>query len=434
MVKKSTGGSMAFYHEKGFVPAFQQAIKFAGKDGHIGTMPDVIAARLAMAPYKNPGIVDTSKPTAWDRYYTTLTAEYFGTLAGRASIIVAHGIGPMSNLQGILDAYRYEFDDKSRNHRGGRISQVEFEKLARGEYGEVSIIDYEEYRNQWGDVHFRAPTGYRRASDASRDALLVARLGPQAHEYIMRHAALARQYYQKEASLVVADPYIVDVEEPRNLPYWCHEVESGLAFAHLTSIGSMCLVHHQSGMKLPSWACDVGIHEWWNGVRILGVRPGSTGKIQDGPDARRLLRKHWPELLEPSSLDRAPDGLFVLMQMPEKTWFTQIPKKGASVDTYEPEFRVTSIEKVGELVRFYTESNYPVPIFRYDIREAQAMLPKEANAYELVGDPTRVGGAGSQETCLVQGYRIEIDHTMRLIRQETLANDYDRMMQLLTAV
>jgi hypothetical protein len=92
---------------------------------------------------------------------------------------------------------------------------------------------------------------------------------------------------------------------------------------------------------------------------------------------------------------------------------------------------VTSKEKVGELARFYTDSNYPVPIFRYDRREVQAVLPKEANAYELVGDPTRTGGADSQETCLVQGYRIEVDHTKRLIRQSVLANDFEMMMALL---
>lgn len=431
---KKAGGAMAFCHEKGLVPAFMQAGKFAGKDGHIGTMPDVIAMRLANSPYKELGEYDASNPTPWDHYYTTLTAEYFGVLAGRTSIIVAHGVGPMSTLKGILDAYHYEFDDKSRNHRGGRISQAEFEKLARGEYGDVTIIDYEEYRNRWGDGKFRVPTGYRRASDASHDDLLVARLGPQAHEYIVRHAALARQYYQKQASLQVADPYIVDVDEPDNLPYWCHDVEPGLAFAHLTSIGGIGLVCHQNGMQLPSWACDIGIHEWWNGVRLLGVRPGPIGQVRDGPDARQLLRKHWQELFEPSGLDRTPDGLFVLMQMPDKTWFTQFQKKGASADSYEPEFRVTSMEKVGELARFYTSSNYPVPIFRYDIREVQAVLTKGANAYELVGRPARTGDLDSKETCLVQGYRIEIDYTKRLVRQDALANDYDRMMQLIGVV
>jgi len=422
---------MAFYHDQGFVPAFKQALKYAGKTGHIGTMPDAIAARLATPPYEKLGMHHTGHPTPWERYYTTLTAEYFGVLAGRTSIIVAHGIGPMATLQGVLDTYRYQFDDKSRGKQGGRISQAEFEKLARGEYGHVSIIDYEEYRNRFGDREFRAPTGYRRESEARRDSLLVARLGPRAHEYIARHATLARQYYQQEAKLVVADPYILDVNDPGNLPYWCREVESGLAFAHLTSIGGIGLVHHQNGMQLPSWACDVGIHEWNNGVRLIGVRAGSNDSIADGPDACELLRKHWEQLFEPSGLDRAPDGLHVLMQMPDKTWFTQIPKKGASADTYEPEFRVTSMEKLGELARFYTDSNYPVPIFRYDRREAQAVLPKEANAYELVGDPTKTGGADSQETCLVQGYRIEVDHTKRLVREKTLANDFERLMDLM---
>lgn len=429
MFKKSNG-SMAFYNDKGFVAAFKQASKYAGKDGRIGTMPDAIAARLATPPYKELDQNDPSNPTPWDRYYTTMTAEYFGVLAGRTSVVVAHGIGPMSTLQGVLEAYRYEFDDKSRNHRGGRIPQAEFEKLARGEYGDVSIIDFEEYRNRFGDRRFRAPFDYRRASEAGRDPILVARLGPQAHEYISRHAALARQYYQQHAHLVVEDPYIISVSDPANLPYWCRDIEPGLAFAHLTAIGGINLIHHENGMHLPSWACDVHSHEWGDGVRLLGVPPGTIGEVHEGPDARRLLRKHWERLLEPSGLDRAPDGLFVLMQMPDKTWFTQISKKGAGADTYEPEFRVLKMEKVGELARFYTDSNYPVPIFRYDRREAQAVIPKEANAYELVGDPTRTGGADSKETCLVQGYRIEVDHTKRLVRQDALANDYDRMMEL----
>ena len=177
MFNNTNSGSMAFYHEKGFVPAFRQASKFAGKDGHIGTMPDVVALRLAIPPCKELGMSNPSNPTPWDRYYTTLTAEYFGVLVGRTSIIVAHGIGPMSTLQGILDAYRHEFDDKSHKRRGGRISQAEFDKLARGEYGDVSIIDYEKYRNRWGDRILRVPTGFRRASDAHRDELLIARLG-----------------------------------------------------------------------------------------------------------------------------------------------------------------------------------------------------------------------------------------------------------------
>jgi hypothetical protein len=205
MSSKKACGAMSFYHSDGFVPAFRQASKFAGKSGYVGTMLDAVAARLTTQPYKTLGMHDSYNPTPWDRYYTTLTAEYFGLLADRTYIIVAHGIGPMSTLQGVLDAYRYQFDDKSRNHRGGRISQAEFEKLACGEYGGVSIIDFEKYRDRYGNRQFRSPFSFRRASEASRDPLLIARLGPRAHEYIVRHAALARQYYQGQASIEVCD-------------------------------------------------------------------------------------------------------------------------------------------------------------------------------------------------------------------------------------
>lgn len=105
-----------------------------------------------------------------------------------------------------------------------------------------------------------------------------------------------------------------------------------------------------------------------------------AGDVVGGLDVYQLLLRNWKELLEPSGLSRAPSGPFVLMQMPDMTWFTQIPKKGASVDTYDPEFRVVSIEKVGDYTYFYTASNYPVPIFRYASHEAQAVLSKEANA------------------------------------------------------
>lgn len=425
-------GSMAFYHADGFVPAFKQAMKFAGKGGHVGTMPDAIATRLATDPYKEFGSWNPSDPTPWDTYYTTMTAEYLGVIKERKYVIVAHGIGPMATLEGVLDAYRWHFGDKSRNRTGGRITQAEFEKLANGGYGPVAVIDFEEYRDKFSDdSRFRCPFGYRKVSDAMRDPLLLARLGPRADEYIHRHASFARKYYQTQHSMEVADPFILDVTDAGNLPYWCRDIEEGYAFAHLTSIGGINLVHHQGGPKPPSWACDVSAHEWWNGVRLLGVRAGSKGEVRNGPNAYDLLRKHWRELLEPTGLNVAPARTIPLMKLPDGTWFTQVPKQGARADTYEPEFQVTTMEKVGELERFYTSSNYPVPIFRYDLREAKAVLPQGANAYTLVGDPVRANDGTDRETCLVQGYRVVVDPTKRLMRETALVNDYDRLMALM---
>ena len=46
MTQELEVGAMAFYHEKGFVPAYQQAARFSGEGGHIGTMLDLVDARL----------------------------------------------------------------------------------------------------------------------------------------------------------------------------------------------------------------------------------------------------------------------------------------------------------------------------------------------------------------------------------------------------
>jgi hypothetical protein len=126
--------AMGFHHSDGFVPAWKQAIKFAGEHGRIGTMLDVVDARLAADINSFP----------WNTYFTTTSAEYFGYSKGGVRIlIVAHGIGPMSTLEGILKAYSYEYKDKERNRRGGRIPQSEFQKLEDGFYGEVSVVEFD---------------------------------------------------------------------------------------------------------------------------------------------------------------------------------------------------------------------------------------------------------------------------------------------------
>lgn len=119
------GNALAFYHKNGFVPAFKQAMQYAGHAGRIGTMLDWVDARLATPPYEKLGMYDTSNPTPWDQYYTTMSAEYVGISKGGIKIlVVAHGIGPMATLDGVVEAYRHHYSDKTRQTEGGRISLV----------------------------------------------------------------------------------------------------------------------------------------------------------------------------------------------------------------------------------------------------------------------------------------------------------------------
>src|SRR3989344_1320951 len=122
--------AMAFYHPDGLVAAWKQASRFAGDEGRIATLPDIIDARLATKPGSVP----------WERYFTTRSAEYVGkSRGGNRIIVVAHGVGPMATLDGVIETYKWHYSDKNRDRRGGRITEEEFHNLESGRYGPVAV-------------------------------------------------------------------------------------------------------------------------------------------------------------------------------------------------------------------------------------------------------------------------------------------------------
>lgn len=422
--------AMGFFHIDGFVPSYRQATQFAGKTGHVGTMLDVIDARLATPPDSLTGHYPNN-PSPWDQYYTTMSAEYVGmSKSGVKILIITHDAGPMSNEKGVIGAYKLDPGGERELRGSGRITIDEFHKLESGHYGPVSIVELDPYMEERKYPFI----SMLQASTAMLDPVMKARLGPRADEYLQEHKRLALQFHQEEHGLDPEDdqydPFIIKANDPSNCSYVHRDPEDGYAFAHLLAIGQISHASSSDYGRWPAWSCDVSPHRWSNGTRMFGVREGKIDRIAQGPDASKLLLKHWRELMEDSGLSEAPDGPFVLMQMSDDTWFTQTSKQGARADTYEPEFEVVSIEKVGGPKKFYTESNYPVPVFRYDQREALAVLPSEVNAYELVGEASKTGGADSPETCLVQGYRVTINHQKRLMSGKVLATEFDRMMEL----
>lgn len=426
--------ALAFYHQNGFVPAFEQASRFAGVNGRVATLPDIISARLNTPPAKNLGTFNSRNPSPWDQYFTTMSAEYVGlTKTGAKVIIVAHGVGPMSTSKGVVAAYRYQFSDKTRNRRGGRISRTEFLKLESGAYGDVSVIDFDSYtrRRQYPFISMLS------SHEAMNDPLLLARLGPQAKKYLRRHTALARRWHKQEhPEAIVEHPKIIAVRDESNCPYQHVKIDEDLALGHLLSIAQIVNLHGREGdHPVTHWCCDVTGHGWNDGTRLVGVRAGEVTNIFRGPDAHELLRKKWSSLMEPSGLELTESGSYVLTKLSDGTWFTQVDKTGGAMDTGEPEFKVTSIEPIGKPVQFSTPVSHYHGFFKYHKREALAALPKGANAYALVGDPDNVWEDGNpvRQVCMIQPYRVIVDTTQRLIREAVLENDYDRLMRLYDA-
>ena len=443
--RKPFAHAMAFYHQDGLPAAWQQAMKFAGKGGRLATMPDIIAARLETKPGKMP----------WETYFTTLTAEYLGfSKNGKRILIIAHGVGPMSTLDGVQKAYSWEYKDRERNRRGGRITAQEFLDLEAGKFGEVDIVDFEPYCRRYQYPFLET----LRVSQAMTDPVLKARFGPQAEQYVQVHAAAARMWHREQAGLDPenkyqlpnheqfldrrrsqhlrdgaegSDPYIIKLECAANCCYTFgprhghRPIEDGYAIAHLLSTGTLCHLHHEGNESLTN---DVSCHEWWNGVRVVGIQAGGSIRsgLNKGPDADELLRKHWRDLLVPAK-KQEDVGFRALVQI-GKQWFIQYPKVGERMDTWEPEYVVTSAKKVGKPVLFRTTSGGSGVVFKFGVNEVKAIAPPNANAYFFVGEPVPEGSA--YHVCMVQFYQIEADTSKRVMRADKLAHDYDTMMKL----
>jgi hypothetical protein len=441
---------MAFYHPDGLPAAWRQATKFAGRTGRLATMPDIVTARLATAQ---------SGGTPWETYFTTLTAEYFGFSRQKHPIlIVAHGIGPMATLDGVHRAYSWQYKDRDRNRRGGRITNQEFWDLESGAFGEVSIVDIADYRQRYRYPFMET----LRASQAATDPVLIARLGSQAEQYVQAHAAIARTWHREQSGLEPknehnfpedrfreslwrrrqqhvrdggedGDPYILTVEDPPNCGYLFgggyREMDEGYALAHLVSTGRLCHLHHEGNQSL---VLEVGCHEWWNGVRLVGIRAGSTiESVHPGADAHTLLRKHWRDLREPAMPVLEKLGFRGLVQFGEQ-WFTQYAKQGDGLDTGEPEYVVRMKEKVGEPVLFRTETKGYHGFFKFSVNDLRAIAPPQANAYHFVSEPQIEwnGGDPSHQTVMVQFYLVIVDANQRVIRVGELVHDFEKLMEL----
>jgi hypothetical protein len=437
-MKQKMFKSMAFYNQHGFVSAFTQAMKFAGKDGRVATLPDIIEARMMTVPGDCP----------WEKYFTTMSAEYVGlSKAGHPIAIVAHGVGPMSTLEGVLAAYGYEFNDKEHNRRGGRISQEDFLKLESGEFGDVHVIDLVAAWNR-RDYSFSGHPVTRK--EIEEEPLWQARLGKKWLEYCHCHESHADSWYDEEGKEKYLMPCILGMDTAANCAYSSQEIfdsrlqrAPGMAIAHLLSIGQLTRYNHQyyehkyeQSENRTSLACDVSCHEWWNGTRLLSIQQGSDLKnIHPGLSSHsELVKTRLDKLfkLNANGLKQTTDGFWHLIQI-DKRIFTDYPKKGERMDNGEPEFLVTKIEKISEgPIQFSTAIGGYHGFLKYGIDEVKRIAPPEANAYTL--DATKIeciGGSPMYHVVPITFYKVEVDSSRRLVRMEDIYRDYHLMMSLI---
>lgn len=462
---------VAFYHQDGLVAAWNFAARYAGESGHIATLPEIVELRLGTKP--------GAKDSPWKTWCTSASAEYVGVGAdGRVKIIVAHGVGPMSTIEGIKTAYKWEWGDKTRHNNGGRITAQQFLNLEAGKYGEtkvfcatdfvrsdgnmvrqfdippVNILDFQEYLDATGleggyNVFYR----YLTAPDALRDPLIRMRLGSNAYHYLMKHERIAKAFHAKErpnADYRWAQgfddrnhPYITKVETASNCAYtlpneairkatgkWVDEPrvpEEGYALAHLLDIDAFMRTNTQEvGVMLMS---SPNVHEWWNGAKFIAMPDGviMDDGLAQGPDPYKAISEHWEHFMQPVEEGYAPITPYLLKYAHDE-WFACYPKKFPNdqcMDDGDVEFHVRSVRRLGDDGRFTTDEMF---FLRYKLAQVKALMPKEANAYEIVDISSK--DRNGLTTVTVRFYKADVDTSHRLPRTAEVARDYKRLMEV----
>ncbi len=458
---------VAFYGWHGIVEAWNFASKYAGKSGHLATLPEIVELRLGAEPGTND--------SPWENWYTSTSAEYVGVgMDGRIKIIVAHGVGPMSTIDGIKAAYKWEWGDKTRCNNGGRISAQEFLSLEAGKYGRVrhvipndligqhervirmidiapvNVLDFQDYLDATGltdgfNVFYR----YLSTPDALRDPLIRMRLGSNAYRYLMKHERIAKDFHAKERpndeyrqseGLDDRDhPYITRVESSPNCTYTVRSnttdgrteepriPEEGYALAHLLNIEQFMRMHTaELGVML---ATSPGVYEWFNGAKFVAVPPGATLKqgVLMSPRPDRAIRANWEHFMQAAEDDHTPVVPFLLEQS-HGEWFTRYTRASPheqSGDDRDVEFHVRSVEQVGDDGHFTTDEMFAL---RYNLTQVRAIMPREANAYEIVDHSPK--GRDGLTTVWVRFYIADVDTSRRLPRTAEVARNYDRLMEV----
>jgi len=462
---------VAFYHRDGLVAAWNFAERYAGTSGHVATLPEIVELRLSAKP--------GTKDSPWETWYTSASAEYVGIGAdGRVKIIVAHGVGPMSTIDGIKTAYKWEWGDKTRHNNGGRITAQQFLDLESSKYGEVkivdaadfiksngqmvrkydipavSVLDFQEYLDAMGLVDgYNIFYRYLTTPDALRDPLIRMRLGSNAYRYLMKHERIAKAFHAKErpnAGYRWAQgfddrkhPYITKVETASNCAYtlpnkairkatgkWVDEPrvpEEGYALAHLLDIDAFMRTHTQEvGVMLVS---SPNVHEWWNGAKFIAMPDGviMNDGLAQGPDPDRTIHEHWEHFMQPVEEGYAPITPYLLKYAHDE-WFACYPKKFPNdqcMDDGDVEFHVRSLKRVGEDGSFTTDEMF---FLRYKLAQVRALMPREANAYEIVNISGK--DRNGLTTVTVRFYKADVDTSRRLPRTDEIARDYERLMEV----
>jgi hypothetical protein len=358
----------------------------------------------------------------WNRWFTPFATLYLGRHNGRRLIVVAQHLGPLNNkerfLQWAESGKKDEDSDRRQYGSAGlpKISQQEFVDLIESKFGEVSILDFDEYYAKYG---VNIQSSFIHFANAWDDSLLKLLFGAKCNDFLEKHLQIssdnAKEKNKKEGAgnkileLGIRDRYGWYLFDSHKVDFPDDEpIALFLTLGRLTSYSNNDL----------SLGTEIRTHEDSGHANFVVLNDENEDVI--GIDYTH--EKHWQDCLVENE-EKIPD-FFVLMSIGDKL-FTQYPKDGARMDSGEPMFEIMECEKVGESTFFKTEI-YGSPFLKYDIQEAIAVAPKGANAYIINGE---IAGRKTA-TVPVQFFKVQINSRKRILRDIEVAGDLDLLLKI----
>jgi hypothetical protein len=436
---------MSFSNLKDFQSTFSAAERYAAENGRLATMTDIIMARS----------LNDINSIFWHRYYTTLSSEFYGLYKGeKPMIVVAHGVGPLSTLEGIEKAYDIcpELEKTSTDY--GQITQAEFDKLVEGEYGEVKIVDVDEMLTYYNSILKLAyqngneslpglwDNGYFTTRALVSDPLFLARVGNEnlALMYLKSYEAIAREAMKKRSALhgrQVDDEtpvYAGKIDWTYKAPYTTSDLKTwyirspqierlkgkGFAYASLLSVSQL----EWTGLRdtrIDQLTFEMDTHEWWHGYRLLAIRDAGFWSNTKEFDFDAIESKTPKSAYVASSAGALPEFFSIIES--DGRFFTEAVKEGCSMDSGKAVFAVSSANPIGDQVHI-TLKDENMFFLRYDLSEVRVVKPDGANAFKRVASDPR------GQWIIVQFYAVEANLHERLIAKDELTDDLDRFMTI----
>lgn len=406
------------------VRTIDNAAGFAGEDGRIATLPDIIDARISSA----------RDAIAWGADITTSSVEYVGRTPGGTLVgVVAHGIGPLADVEFLAAAATEARNDA----RPFRVPDDQFRLLLGGAFGDVEVYDLREAAHR-RKFHLQQPMS---KEEACADTMVRARVGPRTEEFLDAHYLRSRKWLEDRGDYSTAHKCVIETRDPKRFSYLTvpDDIDGAYAFP-LRITGADGYHHCHFGTSGPQdhtcLVSDLECHGWTGTTTLVGVRgDGPVKAIHPGLDAVRAgFRKHWPRLLKVNRRAATRLSTRALVEI-DGLWFTQRPRLGVGVDYDHPEFAVKRRTKVGRTMTVLLPYRERVDRPLYDQDEVLVHLPPWCNAYRIVGGPSPRWLDGdrphrpSHVAVKIDPYHVEIETRWFIPPISEIRRDYDRLLK-----